>query len=99
MQVAEHMTYRATGRMVLRRIGKDQLLVPVSGEIARTNAVFPVNQTGAFIWEHLTKGETPGSTAERLAASFDVPVGQAGDDVTAFVKRLLAERLLEPVTS
>lgn len=99
MEAQEQRKYRATGRMVLRRIGKDQLLVPVSGAIARTNAVFPLNATGALIWQHITGGESVPETANALARAFDVSLEQARSDVTSFIQRLLDEQLLEATPS
>jgi len=49
--------YHPVGRVVTRRIGADQLLVPVSGGAARENVIFPVNETGLFVWERLTAGK------------------------------------------
>lgn len=81
--------------MVLRRIGKDQLLVPVSGSIARTNAVFPLNVTGAFIWERVSAGQTVEEVAKALAGEFNVSIDQAIQDASSFIDLLLHEKLLE----
>lgn len=85
--------------MVLRRIGKDQLLVPVSGAIARTNAVFPLNATAAFIWGRITGGESTDQIAQALSREFNVSGDQATRDVEEFLQRLLVEQLLEPLAS
>ena len=91
-------TYRMKGRVVLRRIGEDRLLVPVSGGVARENCVFPVNATGEFIWDCLTKGKTLDETAAALAGEFAVSAEEAGVDVRAFAERLLAQGLIEEGT-
>ena len=88
-------TYRITGRVVLRRIGEDRLLVPVSGGAARENCVFPINETGAFIWESLTKGRPLDETAAAVAAEFAVSPEDALSDCREFAERLLVQRLLE----
>ena len=88
-------TYRITGRVVLRRIGEDRLLVPVSGGAARENCVFPINETGAFIWESLTKGQPLDETAASVAAEFAVSPEDALSDCREFAERLLAQRLIE----
>ena len=88
-------TYRIPGRVVLRRIGEDRLLVPVSGCAARENCVFPVNETGAFIWESLTKGRPLDETAAAVAAEFAVSPEDALSDCREFAERLLAQRLIE----
>ena len=88
-------TYRIPGRVVLRRIGEDRLLVPVSGGAARENCVFPINETGAFIWESLTKGRPLDETAASVAAEFAVAPEEARADCREFAARLLAQGLIE----
>lgn len=88
-------TYRMQGKVVLRRIGADRLLVPVSGDVARESCVFPVNATGEFIWKSLAQGQTLDETAAALAAEFAVAPEQARSDCREFAEKLLAQRLLE----
>ena len=73
MQNAAETKFRACGKVVLRRIGADRLLVPVLGEVAREGCVFPVNATGEFIWTCLAKGQTLGETAAAVAAESTSP--------------------------
>ena len=86
------------GKVVLRRIGADRLLVPVSGDAARENCVFPVNATGEFIWERLVQGRTLAETAAALAAEFAVVPETARADCRAFAETLLAQGLVEART-
>lgn len=87
-------TYRMKGRVVLRRIGADRLLVPVAGDAARENSVFPVNETGEFIWAGLTQGRTLDETAAAVAAEFAVAPAAARADCREFAARLLAQGLI-----
>lgn len=88
-------TYRMKGRVVLRRIGADRLLVPVSGDAARENCVFPINATGEFIWERLIRGQSLAETAAALAAEFAVATEAAFADCRAFAETLQAQDLIE----
>ena len=88
-------TCRMKGKVVLRRIGEDRLLVPVSGDAARACCVFPINETGEYIWDCLSKGHSVEATAVALAAEFDVDLPEALTDCRAFAEDLLAQRLLE----
>lgn len=90
--------YRPVGRLVVRRIGKDNLLVPVSGAVAATNAVFPLNDTGLYIWENLIAGKTLEETAAGLCRVFSVSLDTARTDCRAYLDKLLAERLIEAVS-
>lgn len=91
----EQATYRMNGRVVLRRIGEDRLLVPVSGDVARENCVFPINETGEFMWARLAKGMPPEEVAQALVRTFAVDAETAGTDCRGFVAALVAQRLLE----
>ena len=91
----ETTTYRMKGKVVMRRIGEDRLLVPVSGEAARANSVFPVNETGEFLWSRLAEGRTLGAAAAGLAAAFAVEIESALADARAFAAELMELGLLE----
>lgn len=80
---------------MLRRIGEDRLLVPVSGDAARENCVFPLNETGEFIWGCLTTGRTLDETAAAVAAAFAVAPEDALADCREFAEYLMAQRLIE----
>ena len=88
-------TFEVMGKVVVRRIGADRLLVPVLGEVAREGCVFPVNATGEFIWMCLAKGQTLGETAAAVAAEFAVTPAAAHADCGEFAAQLVAQRLLE----
>ncbi len=91
--------YRPKGRVVLRRIGEDRLLVPVSGDVAREPCVFPVNETGEFIWARLREGRTVEETAAALSDAFEVAESEALEDVRDFAQALVAHGLVEEVSS
>ena len=90
-------TFKVMGKVVVRRIGADRLLVPVSGDVAREGCVFPINATGEFIWNALAGGRTMAATAAALAAEFDVAPETALADCREFAGELLAQRLLAGV--
>ena len=91
----ETITYRPIGRVVARRIGEDHLLVPVSGVAAGENVIFPANESGIFIWDHLSIGESVSATAQAMAEAFEVDVETALDDCQTYANRLVEQKLLE----
>lgn len=91
--------YRMKGRVVLRRIGEDHLLVPVSGDAARENCVFPLNETGEFLWARLSQGVPLAEAARAVAGEFTVSFDAALADCREYAEALVAQRLLEVVTS
>lgn len=99
LDIQEETVCRPAGRVVLRRIGKDQLLVPVSGEAARNNRVFPVNRTAAFIWERLSAGNSVADAARAMSGVFAVDYATALADCRACVEAFVEQQLLEVVPS
>ena len=87
------------GLVVLRLIGQDHLLVPVSGGAARENCVFPLNASGVFIWEQLSIGRSLAEVARDLAAAYAVTPEQALADCREYAGELMAQQLLEEVAS
>jgi len=92
-------TLKIKGKVVLRRLGEDCLLVPVSGMAAQENCVFPVNETGVFIWERLSAGQPLETIAEAMAEAFEVSSETAAADCRSFVDELISQQLLEEVGS
>ena len=86
------------GRVVLRRIGEDHLLVPVSGDAARENCVFPLNETGEFLWARFSRGVPLAEVARAVAGEFTVSFDAALADCREYAEALVAQRLLEVVT-
>lgn len=90
-----HPVYRPVGRVVVRTIGDEVLLVPVSGPPAGAR-VYPVNPTARAIWDSLSAGETVSRATERLAERFEVPSKAAAlADCEACARAFVAESLLE----
>ena len=98
MKMDRNSTYRMKGRVVLRRIGADRLLVPVSGDAARENCVFPLNETGEFIWERLSLGRSLVETAREVAGVFTISADVALADCRQYAVELVAQQLLEEVS-
>jgi hypothetical protein len=64
---------------------------------AETSVLHEFNETGTYIWQHLTGEHTLQEIAQMLVEEFDVPPAQAQADVSKFVARLLEDKLIESV--
>lgn len=90
--------YGVKGRVVLRRIGKDVLLVPVSGPAAAGGGrVYPLNETAEIIWGHLVAGTDISRIVCDLKKRYDVPPSRIEADVEECIKTFLDEDLLERI--
>ena len=85
--------YCPNGRVVVRRIGEDTLLVPVSGSAAG-GRVFPVNESALTVWTRLCEGGSVQSVIDSVVAHYGIEEREAAEDVQACVERMLADDLL-----
>ena len=88
--------YAINGRVVMRTIGEDTLLVPVSGDVAGVR-VFPLNETAEVVWRCLSDGGSVREAAEALMDCYDVSLSEAQTDSEECVRVLLDERLIERI--
>lgn len=97
-EISSFDRFKVSGHVVLRRIGEDVLLVPVSGPAAVAGGrVYPLNATAEAIWARLVAGDTISGIAEALGSRYDVPREQIEADVFDCVGTFLSEDLLERI--
>ncbi len=94
MEEIDGKKYQVCGKVVVRKIGDETLLVPVSG-VASGGRVFPLNETALFIWSRVTEGKTFGETVHALAEAYRVEETEAHEDCNRFIAFLVSENLLE----
>ncbi len=90
----ENTTYQPCGKVVVRKIGGDVLLVPVSGPAAG-GRVFPINDSALVVWNSLTEGEKVCAAAGKLVREYGIDEKMALADSRECVERFVAEKLLE----
>ena len=75
-------------RFVSREVDKELILVPLTGNIAKMNEMFTLNETAKIIWENMDKVESENDLTALITDEFDVSVEIAAADVNAFIKHL-----------
>ena len=87
--------YHRSTRMVGRRIAGEYILVPIVGRGADVDAIFTLNEVGAFIWERLD-GQTAGERITgAIADRYEVTAEAARHDYAQFVAQLLSIQAIE----
>jgi hypothetical protein len=76
-------TARPDGRLLVRRLGKEAVVLDVA-----TGSFFRVEGAGVGIAEALARGEAPGAVAERLARETGIELGRARADIDDVVVAL-----------
>lgn len=87
--------YRHAGEVVMRRVGREALLVPVRNRAGDLDSIFTLNETAILVWEALD-GKTPlEAVVERICRDFDVDPDRAAADAGEIVGTLVEAGLLE----
>ena len=77
--------YRHSPSVVTRKTGNEYVLVPVANNIADMNSVFTLNETGAFIWEHIDGKRCVKELIEALMEEYETDEKTASEDVFSFL--------------
>lgn len=72
---------------VLREIAGETVVIP-SGEELNVNMMITLNDTGAFLWRHLTNGIQREELVALLLKEYDVDERTATESVDTFVAQL-----------
>jgi len=78
--------YSHSRNIVTRKTGNEYILVPVANNIADMNSVFTLNETGAFIWEHIDGERNTEDLIDCLVAEYEIGREEAESDVVSFLE-------------
>ncbi|MCC6190077.1 MAG: PqqD family protein [Anaerolineales bacterium] len=77
----------------------DQTSVDLDDEAAilhlKTGIYFGLNEVSAFVWRRLQQPSTVSALRAALSAEYDVPPGQAADDLQRLLSDLQTHHLIE----
>ena len=74
--------------VVTRKTGNEYVLVPITNNIADMNSVYTLNETGAFLWEHIDGKKTVEEIINALISEYDIDKQNAESDVLAFIDNM-----------
>lgn len=75
-------------RFVTREVGNELVIVPLTGNVAKMNALFTLNETGKFIWESISEVQNMDQLAACMVDEFDIDMDTARNDIEIFLTRL-----------
>ena len=78
---------------LLRQVAGQTVVLPVGGDLD-LNMMITLNDTGAFLWEHLAEDTNEPALIAALLAEYDVDEATARNAVNAFVEKLNANGFL-----
>ena len=80
---------------ILRKVPGMNLVMPTGKNVKEFNGSLMLNDTGAFIFEHLQKGSTPEETSNALTQEYDVSLDTASTDVQNTINSLIEAGVAE----
>jgi len=80
--------YTHSPDIVTRKTGNEYVLVPLAGNIADMNSVYTLNETGAFIWEHIDGKNSLSVILDIMIEEFETDRERATTDMIDFIGKL-----------
>jgi len=74
--------------IVTTKTGNEYVLVPVANNIADMNSVYTLNETGAFIWEHINGENSVGDIINKMMEEYEVDFLTASEDLFSFIDEM-----------
>jgi hypothetical protein len=74
--------------IVAKKTGNEYILVPVTENIADMNSLYTLNETGAFIWEHIDGEKSIEDIIDHLINEYDTDYHTAENDVLSFIEEM-----------
>jgi hypothetical protein len=71
--------------VVTTKTGNEYVLVPIANNIADMNSMYTLNETGAFIWEHINGVNSVDDIINKMVAEYEVDYVTASNDVFLFI--------------
>jgi len=71
--------------IVTTKTGNEYVLVPVANNIADMNSVYTLNETGAFIWEHINGENSVEDIINKMMEEYEVDFLTASEDLNSFI--------------
>lgn len=80
---------------ILRNVAGSNVVVPVGQATVDFNGMMSLNDTGAFLFDKLTKGTTEEQLIRDLMDEYSIDKGLATKDVKDFIEKVESEGLFE----
>jgi hypothetical protein len=88
-------SFRKKGEFVTRSIAGETVVVPVRGQIGELDAIYNLNEVGAFIWEQIDDRNGVTRVVEAVCGEFEVTREQAEKETSEFIAELEAAGMIE----
>lgn len=80
---------------ILKKIAGSYVVVPVRTRAVDFSGIIKLSETGAFLWEILSKGAEKETLLARMLEEYDVDEATASADIDRFLQKLQEADLIE----
>ncbi len=95
IEIKLNAVYLPSDKIVARDIEGEILIIPIGAGLADLNdEMFSLNGTGVAIWKKLHPTNNVETICNDLVTDFDASFDQIKDDVTGFLRMLLAKQII-----
>lgn len=78
--------YQRNEDFIFRKIVEEIILVPIKQNVAEMEAVFTLNEVGAFLWEQLGQPRSLSELHNAVLDEFEADPASVLEDIEAFLK-------------
>lgn len=78
--------YQRNEDFIFRKIVEEIILVPIKQNVAEMEAVFTLNEVGAFLWEQLGQPRSLSELHNAVLNEFEADSASVLEDIEAFLK-------------
>lgn len=79
----------------MRKVAGSYAVLPVGPESANFNGMVTLNDTGAFLWNHLEEGCSREQLLDAMMCEYDVTKERALSGIDRFLEKLREKKLVE----
>lgn len=83
-------TFTKKTECVIKEVGNEFILVPITDNIAEMNTMYNLNEMGAFIWNLIDGKISNQEIAEKIIEEYDIDIETAKKDVDNFTEKISA---------
>ncbi len=83
--------YINKSKFVVREIGDELILVPLTGNVAKMNEMFTMNETGKLIWENINETTTVDDLEKVVVDEFSIDIETARKDIELFINQIITK--------
>ena len=94
MKNADSIKYQTKPNYIRRKVGGNDILIPVAENVADFNGFIELNPAAAFIWDSLKAPSTIHEISVALAEKFDIDEATAQADTEEFFELLKEHKML-----